>query len=110
MSNKHKCGKHKGEKHLGDIRKAFTRMCIDAEVPHFFPHVLRHTYCSWLLQAGVPIYTVKDCMRHASITQTEEYGHLAPHNRVESVGKLDGVLSRICHAGENETTAKRVNF
>lgn len=87
-----------GDKHLGDIRKCFKRMCHDAGVPDFFPHALRHTYCSWLLQAGVPIYLVKDCMRHASITQTEEYGHLAPKNRQESVGKLDKVLSRICHA------------
>ena len=87
-----------GKKHIGDVRTAFTATCLKAGVPHLFPHALRHTFCSWLLQAGVSIYLVKDCMRHASITQTEEYGHLVPKNRRDSVSKLDGVLSRICHA------------
>lgn len=93
-----------GTKHIGDVRTAFSTACSKAGVPHLFPHALRHTFCSWLLQAGVSIYLVKDCMRHASITQTEEYGHLVPKNRKDSVSKLDGVLdsngslSRICHA------------
>lgn len=93
-----------GEKHIGDVKTAFTSACEKAGVPHLFPHALRHTFCSWLLQAGVSIYLVKDCMRHASITQTEEYGHLVPKNRSDSVSVLDGVLtpenelSRNCHA------------
>ncbi len=87
-----------GERHIGDVKTAFTTACEKAGAPHLFPHALRHTFCSWLLQAGVSIYLVKDCMRHASITQTEEYGHLVPKNRRDSVSKLDSVLSRICHA------------
>lgn len=83
-----------GERHIADVKTAFTAACKKAGVPHLFPHALRHTFCSWLLQAGVSIYLVKDCMRHASITQTEEYGHLVPKNRSDSVSKLDGVLSR----------------
>ena len=89
-----------GERHIADVKTAFTTLCRKANVPHLFPHALRHTFCSWLLQAGVSIYLVKDCMRHASITQTEEYGHLVPMNRSDTVSKLDGVLSRICHAGD----------
>ncbi len=87
-----------GEKHIGDVKTAFSTACKKANVPHLFPHALRHTFCSWLLQAGVSIYLVKDRMRHASITQTEEYGHLVPKNRRDSVSKLDNILSRICHA------------
>ena len=87
-----------GERHIADVKTAFTAACKKAGVPHLFPHALRHTFCSWLLQAGVSIYLVKDCMRHASITQTEEYGYLVPKNRSDCVSKLDGVLSRICHA------------
>ena len=89
---------NRGEKHIGNVKTAFTSTCQKAGLPHLFPHALRHTFCSWLLQAGVSIYLVKDCMRHASITQTEEYGHLVPKNRHDSVSKLDTVLSRICHA------------
>jgi integrase len=97
-----------GKKHLGDVKTAFNATCKKAGVPHLFPHALRHTFCSWLLQAGVSIYLVKDCMRHASITQTEEYGHLVPKNRRDSVSKLDSILSRICHA-ELSTSKQVVN-
>lgn len=90
-------GKENGEKHILDIKTAFHKACLNADTPHLFPHALRHTFCSWLLQAGVSIYLVKDCMRHASITQTEEYGHLVPKNRRDSVSVLDNILkSELC--------------
>lgn len=109
LIDKVKESEEKGERHILDIKTAFRKACIHADTPHLFPHALRHTFCSWLLQAGVSIYLVKDCMRHASITQTEAYGHLVPKNRRDSVSKLDDVLSsgllerdlsRNCHANQ----------
>ena len=44
-------------------------------VPH---HTFRHTYCSWLVQAGIDLYRVKEAAGHSSITTTERYAHLAP--------------------------------
>jgi integrase len=41
-------------------------------------HTLRHTYASWLVQQGQPLYTVQKLMGHASIAMTERYSHLAP--------------------------------
>jgi integrase len=41
------------------------------------PHDLRHTYASWLLQAGIPIAEVSKLMGHSSIRVTERYAHLA---------------------------------
>ena len=41
-------------------------------------HTLRHTYASWLVMAGVDLYTVKTLMGHQTISQTERYSHLAP--------------------------------
>ena len=41
-------------------------------------HCLRHTYCSHLVQAGVPLRTVQVLAGHASSRTTERYAHLAP--------------------------------
>ncbi|MDF2506243.1 MAG: hypothetical protein K0Q52_102 [Microbacterium sp.] len=41
------------------------------------PHDLRHTYASWLLQAGLTIQEVSKLMGHSSIRVTERYAHLA---------------------------------
>jgi integrase len=41
-------------------------------------HTCRHTCASWLVQAGISLYTVKKIMGHSTITLTERYSHLAP--------------------------------
>lgn len=41
-------------------------------------HVLRHTYISHLVMAGVPIRTVQILAGHSTIAVTERYAHLAP--------------------------------
>jgi len=59
---------------------------------------MRHTFASWLVQAGVDLYRVKELMRHSSITQTEKYAHLAPVHTASSVD----LLSRYFHAEDSE--------
>jgi len=41
-------------------------------------HTLRHTYCSHLVMAGVPLRTVQQLLGHSTIAVTEHYVHLAP--------------------------------
>src|SRR5690606_24283306 len=42
------------------------------------PHILRHTFCSHLAMAGVPVTAIRDMAGHKSITVTNRYMHLAP--------------------------------
>ena len=53
------------------------------------PHALRHTFCSRLVQRGVPILTVKELAGHLSLETTLRYAHLAPHNLVDAVNLLE---------------------
>jgi integrase len=41
-------------------------------------HTLRHTFASWLVQAGEPLYTVGSLLGHSNETMTRRYSHLCP--------------------------------
>lgn len=41
-------------------------------------HSLRHTYASWAVMAGVPLYVVGKALGHRTLVMTARYSHLAP--------------------------------
>lgn len=51
-------------------------------------HTLRHTFASWLVQEGVPIYIVSDLLGHGSVKITERYAHLAPNQGRDAVNLI----------------------
>ena len=55
-------------------------------------HSLRHTFASWLVQKGTPLYTVSRLMGHSDIKMTIRYAHLAPENQRAAAMELEGVL------------------
>lgn len=81
------------------VKKAFARAADDAGLKDISPHVLRHTFAAWLVQAGVPLRTVCDLMRHKDIKTTMIYAHLAPENTREAVGVLDRIQTESRHSG-----------
>jgi len=62
---------------VDELRKGFDRARARADMNHVRFHDLRHTYASWLIQAGVPLPTVRDLLGHSSINTTGRYTHLA---------------------------------
>ncbi len=56
-------------------------------------HSLRHTFASWLVQQGEPLYTVQKLMGHSSIAMTERYSHLAPDTLRSAVSRFEKGLN-----------------
>lgn len=77
-------------KHLGDDgyvlprmqKRSLTRAAVRdiklAECTPGSPHTYRHTYCSHLVMANVPLRTVQQLAGHAHYSTTEIYAHLSP--------------------------------
>jgi len=38
-------------------------------------HSLRHSYCTWLAEAGTPVHVIKGLAGHSSVTTTMRYIH-----------------------------------
>ncbi len=57
--------------------------------PDVVLHTMRHTCASRLVQAGVPILTVKEWLGHKSIQVTMRYAHLAPKNLYDAREALE---------------------
>ena len=55
-------------------------------------HTLRHTFASWLAQAGTPMYTLAQLMGHRDMKMTQRYSHLAPDNMQAATLVLQGFL------------------
>ena len=52
-------------------------------------HSLRHTFGSWLAQAGVPLYWIAKLMGHTNEDVTERYSHLCPDVQRQAVECID---------------------
>ncbi len=78
-------------KQIASIKKSFNSAVSNAGLVDFHFHDLRHTCAAWLVQAGVPIRTVAEILRHSDITATMLYAHLSPDNAREGIAALDAI-------------------
>ena len=67
-------------------------------------HSCRHTCASWLVMAGVPLYTVQKILGHSTIAVTERYAHLAPKEFRAAANLME---KGIAASREKEKTAKK---
>lgn len=59
-------------------------------LPHIHPHLLRHTSCSRMAEAGVDPRTLQDIMGHASMKMTMElYNHVTDERLMNEIQKLN---------------------
>lgn len=62
---------------IRNFRRALDDAADAARIERFRVHDLRHTYSSWLVQAGVPLEEVRKLLGHTSVQTTQRYAHLA---------------------------------
>lgn len=75
------------------IRRVFEPALRKAGIQDGSWHTLRHTTCSRLVMAGVPLPPVKEIMGHRDIQTTLRYAHLAPSHIQAAMEK--GSLAKI---------------
>ena len=62
----------------------------EAGITDFRWHDLRHTWASWLVQAGVPLAALQEMGGWESISMVQRYANLAPEHLHEHAALLDG--------------------
>lgn len=65
--------------------------------PDWVPHMLRHTCCSRLVQAGVNLFLVQQWMGHRALAITQRYAHHAPQH-LQNAGLA---LEKLVNAGNS---------
>ncbi|WP_340619286.1 tyrosine-type recombinase/integrase [Xenorhabdus siamensis] len=63
-----------------------------AGIENFRFHDLRHTWASWLVQAGVPLSALQEMGGWESIEMVRRYAHLAPNHLTEHAKKIDALI------------------
>lgn len=76
-----------------NMLRAFKAAARRAGIDAGRTHDLRHTFASWLRQAGVELDVVQDLLGHASIATTQRYTHLGESKRDAVRQALEGAGS-----------------
>ncbi|NKG36097.1 hypothetical protein CAP43_15045 [Acinetobacter junii] len=69
------------KKPIGNINTRAWRKALErAGIVNFRWHDLRHTWASWLVQNGTPLYDLQEMGGWQSSEMVRRYAHLAPAN------------------------------
>ncbi len=71
-----------------------------AGIENFRFHDLRHTWASWLIQSGVPLFVLQEMGGWESIEMVRRYAHLAPNHLTEHAKQIDLIMGNY---GTNST-------
>ncbi len=72
--------------------KVFKSACERAGIKGLRFHDLRHSYASYLVMAGVDLYTVQVLLRHKDFRMTRRYAHLSPEHIRRELEKVRGIV------------------
>jgi integrase len=83
-------GKKLSEHHVSHRFKYYVDEAKLSDKLHF--HSLRHTFASWLVQDGVPLFEIQKLLGHSDISTTQVYAHLLPENLHSTVNRLNNSI------------------
>ncbi len=70
------------------IRTAFEKACKDAGLADVTPHVLRHTFATRLVDAGVNFRLIQELGGWKSVKMVERYSHTSERGKADAVQRL----------------------
>ena len=83
----------KGRPVSGVSSRIWKNALIEAGIQNFRWHDLRHTWASWWVQKGVPIYALQEMGGWESIAMVQRYAHLAPEHLHQHADQITNILS-----------------
>ena len=86
-----------------EVKHPLWRACRRAGLRQVGWHVLRHTFASHLVMAGVDLRTVQELLGHRDPKMVMRYAHLSPAHKAAAVAKLTAALTAV--AAEEPTVA-----
>lgn len=90
----------RGKPMQGKGRDGFNDACKRAGITNFRFHDLRHTWASWLIQAGVGLAELQELGGWESIEMVKRYAHLAPDHLRKHSTHIDSLLADFSHTPE----------
>ena len=70
------------------LRYIIRKAAYKAGIPHFHPHMLRHTFATHLYEGGADILTVSKFLGHVSISTTQIYTRVSTRRLQEAIEKF----------------------
>jgi integrase len=87
------------EKKNGDpyksFRTSFEKACAAAKLDGVTPHVLRHTFCSRLIDTGADVRTTQDLGGWKTLKMVQRYAHPNERGKMDAVTRLESFHNRI---------------
>ena len=100
--------KNNGESY--NVRKSFETALKKSGILNASFHTLRHTFGSYLAMSGVDLNTIRELMRHKSISMTLRYAHLSKDHKGRAVdvlaNQMDTIWTPDSSLNENEEFGK----
>lgn len=75
--------------------RAWYRALKRAGIEDFRWHDLRHTWASWLVQEGVPLYALQEMGGWKTAAMVRRYAHLSPAHNLRYAQKIDSSVSLV---------------
>lgn len=75
--------------------KAWTQALVRAGITDFRWHDLRHTWASWHVQAGTPLYALQELGGWESVEMVRRYAHLSSEHLAKYADRMSGGLKAV---------------
>ena len=81
---------YRGKLVLKANTKAWRQALVRAGIVDFRWHDLRHTWASWHVQSGTPLYILQELGGWSDVRMAQRYAHLAPEHLASYAGNISG--------------------